>query len=48
MAVDILKNGADVSEMPIEYAANVTKQYVASRCEELGVTVPSDYEAIEE
>ncbi len=48
MAVDILKNGADVSEMPVEYAANVTKQYVASRCEELGITVPSDYEAIEE
>ena len=48
MAVDILKNGADISEMPVEYAANVTKQYVASRCEELGVTVPSDYEAIEE
>lgn len=48
MAYDILVNGADVSEMPVEFAPQVTKEYVASRCEELNVTVPDGYEAIEE
>lgn len=48
MAVKILKGEENVSEMPIEYAPNFTKKYVASRCEDLGVTVPDDYEAIEE
>ncbi|MDY5987584.1 ABC transporter substrate-binding protein [Sporofaciens sp. SGI.106] len=47
MAVKILQ-GEDISKMPIEYAPNFTKKYVASRCEELGVTIPDDYEAIEE
>jgi putative ABC transport system substrate-binding protein len=47
MAVRILQ-GEDISTMPIEYAPNFTKKYVASRCEALGVTVPDDYEAIEE
>lgn len=47
MAVKILQ-GEDISTMPIEYAPNFTKKYVASRCEELGVTIPDDYEAIEE
>jgi putative ABC transport system substrate-binding protein len=47
MAVKILKGESDISEMPIEYAP-VTKKYVASRCEALGLTVPEGYEAIEE
>ena len=48
MAVQILEEGADVSSMPIEFAPTVTKKYVASRCESLNITVPDDYEAIEE
>ena len=48
MAYDILVNGSDVSQMPIEFAPQVTKKYVASRCEELKVTVPDGYEAIDE
>ncbi len=48
MAYEILVNGADPAEMEIEYADDLTKQYVASRCETLGVTVPDTYAAIEE
>lgn len=47
MAYDILVNGADVSKMPIEFAPTVTKEYDADRCEELNITVPDDYVAIE-
>lgn len=48
MACEILENGADVSTMKVEEASDVTKQYVASRCEELNITVPDGYEAITE
>nr|WP_294526611.1 ABC transporter substrate-binding protein [uncultured Blautia sp.] len=48
MAVRILKDGEDISTMPIEYAPNFTKKYNPTICEELGITVPDDYEAIEE
>jgi len=48
MAYDILENGADVSTMEVETAATTTKQYMADRCDELGITVPDDYEAITE
>lgn len=47
MAYDVLANGADISTMAIETAPNVTKMYNAAICEELGITVPDDYEAIE-
>ena len=47
MAYEILENGADISTMEVQYAPNVTKQYIAERCEARGVTVPDDYEAIE-
>ena len=48
MAIRILKGEEDISEMPIEYAPQFTKKYNASHCEALGITVPDDYEAIEE
>lgn len=48
MAVEILENGGDVSTMKVAEASDVTKQYVASRCEELNITVPDGYEAITE
>ena len=48
MAYDILVNGADITTMDIETAPNVTKMYNATICEEFGIKVPDDYEAIEE
>ena len=47
MAYEILVNGADITAMEIEYAPKVTKEYNKSICEELGITVPDDYVAIE-
>ncbi len=47
MAVKILKGEEDISKMAIQYAP-VTKKYVASRCQALGLTVPEGYEAVEE
>ncbi len=46
MAVKILKGEADVSQMPIEYAPEVTKKYNPTTCEALGLTAPDGYEAI--
>ncbi len=48
MAYDILVNGADVTTMAVQTAPSVTKKYNAANCEALGITVPSDYEAISE
>ncbi len=46
MAVKILRDGADISTMPVEYAPQVTKKYNASICAQLGITIPEGYEAI--
>ena len=46
MAYKILTGEADIATMPVEFAPNVTKKYNAANCEALGITVPSDYEAI--
>ena len=48
MAYEILVNGAKAGEMEIEYADTLTKQYMASRCKTLGITIPDTYVAIEE
>ncbi len=48
MAYDILVNGADITTMDVKFAPQVTKEYNASICETLGVTVPEDYVAIEQ
>lgn len=48
MAAKILAEGADISTMPIEYAPQFVKKYNAANCEALNITVPDDYEAIEE
>ena len=48
MAYDILENGKDISNMEIETAPNVTKMYNPTICEELGIEVPDEYEAIEQ
>jgi len=47
MAYEILVNGANIAEMPIQYAPEVTKKYNAANCTELGITPPEDYVAIE-
>lgn len=39
MAAKILKGEADISEMPVEYAATFTKKYNAAKCEELGIDI---------
>lgn len=46
MAVRVL-NGEDISEMPIEYAPQTTKKYNPTICQELGITIPDGYEAVE-
>ena len=46
MAVKILNGESDISTMPIEYT-DVTKKYNKTICDDLGLTVPEGYEAIE-
>ena len=48
MAVKILKGEEKVSNMPVESQTNLTKEYVQSRCDKLGIKVPDTYTAIEE
>lgn len=47
MAAKILKGEADISTMPIEYAATTTKKYNPTIAAELGVTLPEGYVAID-
>ena len=47
MAYEVLVNGADPATTEIQFAPKTTYQYMADRCEKLGVKVPSDYVAIE-
>ena len=46
MAAKVLPGEADISEMPVEYAATVTPKYNAEICEDLGLTPPDGYEPI--
>ena len=46
MAAKILTGEADISTMPVGYAAAVTPKYNAEICGELGLTPPEGYEAI--
>lgn len=47
MAYDILVNGADVSTMPIGYAASPAKKYNPDFADAIGFEMPEGYEAIE-
>lgn len=47
MAVRILDEGEDISQMSVEYASAVTRKYNPSVCEELGIEIPEGYEALE-
>ena len=46
MAVRILKEGADITKMPIEYAPEVTYLYNEEICAELGITPLEGYEKL--
>ena len=46
MAAKILTGEADVSEMPVAFAPEVTKMYNPANCEALSITPPADYEPI--
>ena len=46
MAYEILANGADVSQMPIEYAPQFVKKYNPANIEALGLPIPEGYVAI--
>ena len=48
MAVKILRDGADISTRPIEYAENQTPKYNKQNCTALGITPLEGYTAIEE
>ena len=43
MAVRILKDGADITKMPIEYAPEVSYLYNEEICKELGITPLEGY-----
>ena len=47
MAYDILVKGEDPATMEIKYAPDTTKMYNADICQELGITPPDGYTAIE-
>lgn len=47
MAVRILAENADISDMPIEYAQNFEKKYNAEICSTLGISIPDDYAALD-
>ena len=46
MAVRILKDGEDITKMPIEYAPEVTSMYNEEICTELGITPLDGYEKL--
>lgn len=48
MAYEILVNGSDPANMDVEYAQNLTKEYMADRCRDFGINVPADYTPIED
>jgi len=47
MAYEILVNGADPATMPIQFAPKYTKEYNADIAATLGISIPSDYVAID-
>ena len=47
MAAKVLRGEAKISEMPVQYAPEFTKQYNAANCEALGITIPADYTPME-
>ena len=48
MAIDILKNGADITKMAIAYDEKPVKKYNPTICQALGIVPPADYSPISE
>ena len=46
MAAKVLTGEAKISEMPVEYAPQVTKMYNPDNCAALGITIPDGYEPL--
>ena len=46
MAYDVLVNGTDVSSMEVQFAPEITKEYNADLCDQLGIKIPDGYVAI--
>lgn len=46
MAYEILEEGKDITQMPVEFAPQITKKYNKENCELLNITVPDDYAEI--
>ena len=46
MAAKVLTGEAKISEMPVEYAPQVTEMYNPDNCAALGVTIPEGYEPL--
>ena len=46
MAYDVLVNGKDIASMKIEYSPSTTKEYIADRASELGISIPDGYTEI--
>ena len=46
MAYEILVNGKNPADMPIQYDEGPVYKYDAARCEAFGITVPEKYVAI--
>ena len=47
MAAKVLTGEAKISEMPVQYAPEFTKQYNAANCDALGITIPGEYTPLE-
>lgn len=47
MAAEILADGKDISEMPVQYASSFHKKYNGELCRQLGVQVPEGYVALD-
>lgn len=47
MAYEILVNGKNPADMEITYAQELTKQYVKTRADAIGLTIPAGYEAVD-
>ncbi|MCR5153466.1 MAG: ABC transporter substrate-binding protein [Lachnospiraceae bacterium] len=47
MAAEILRDGKDISKMPIQYAPKFVKKYNKEICDYYKLTIPSDYVVIE-
>ena len=47
MAAKVLTGEAKISEMPVQYAPEFTKQYNAANCDAMGITIPGDYTPLE-